>query len=124
MFYPPRRPNRESDRMTGPQKHQPAVPLWPGRDVVSEQMRAKEREIAAAARPSVEPSAARRNSEVVRVLPGYTEETVIVTSYRGNGRPFIRIELPADLAPAWIDGLERYTIKHDKTRRGLRLLGD
>jgi hypothetical protein len=63
------------------------------------------------------------SSEVVRVLPGMSAETVMLTTYRHDGRPFLRIELPADLAPAWIARLERYTIQHDGTRPPpLRLL--
>lgn len=72
--------------------------------------------------PKLELSGTALPSEVVRVLPGVSEESVVLTSYRANGRPFIRIELPAELAPTWVPYLERYTLRHDTTRSGPRLV--
>lgn len=52
-------------------------------------------------------------SDTVRVLPGMSADTVLLSSYRHDGTVFIRIELPAELAPAWVARLERYTKQHD-----------
>lgn len=61
-------------------------------------------------------------SEIVRALPGMSAETVLLTTYRHDGRPFIRIELPVELAPAWVTRLERYTRQHDGSQPALQLL--
>src|SRR5690349_13740963 len=51
--------------------------------------------------PPIVRQSTRRESSVVYAQPGMSPETVVLTAYRADGRPFIRVELPADLAPAW-----------------------
>lgn len=55
-------------------------------------------------------------SATVRVHPGMTPETTMLTSYRHDGTVFLRVELPADLAPSWVSWLEKYTRKHDTSK--------
>lgn len=56
------------------------------------------------------------DSPSVRVYPGMTAETVVLVTLRHDGSTFLRIELPREIAPAWVGRLERYTEKHDATR--------
>lgn len=92
----------------------------------------RSRRAAATSFPGPESSAMRQSvspvsqvSELVRVYPGMSEDTVVIVALRHDGRPFLRVELPHDLAPAWVARLERYTVKHDTTRPApLRLVAD
>lgn len=70
-----------------------------------------------AARPLSAPAVtAPAPSATVHVSPGMSPETVMLTTYRHDGSAFLRIELPAELAPEWLSHLEKYTIRHDASK--------
>lgn len=65
------------------------------------------------------------SSERVRVLPGMSPETVVVTGYSLAGRPVTRMEIPKRwLTDEWIAWLETRCAKEDGEQPvQLKLLG-
>lgn len=66
--------------------------------------------------PSPGPATPPTPTATVHVTPGMSADTVLLTTYRHDGRAFLRIELPADLAPEWVPYLRKYTVQHDDSK--------